>query len=139
LIIDFKKNKDKDNEIDIFLNLCDNVEKYLPEIIDKYYTILLKELYDEKLEVETLLELNELFNVLIIYDINIESKNNKMEEIKQENNEKIEDNQELIKENKEEGQENKNNEKEEIKIEKKEDNNSPIENQKVEEQNVKNE
>ena len=61
------------------------------------------------------------------------------EEIKQENNEKIEDNQELIKENKEEGQENKNNEKEEIKIEKKEDNNSPIENQKVEEQNVKNE
>ena len=77
LIIDFKKNKDKDNEIDIFLNLCDNVEKYLPEIIDKYYTILLKELYDEKLKVETLLELNELFNVLRIYDINIESKNNK--------------------------------------------------------------
>ena len=86
LLNDFKKNnnkdKNKDNEIGIFLNLNDDLEKFIPEIIDKYYNILLTELYDEKLKIETLLELNELFNELRIYDINIEIKINKKINIK---------------------------------------------------------
>ena len=84
LLNDFKKNNNKntDKEIDIFLNLNDNIEKFLPEIIDKYYNILLTELYDEKLKIETLFEINQLFNELRIYDINVEIKINKKINIK---------------------------------------------------------
>ena len=84
LLNDFKKNNinDKNKEIDIFLNLNNDIEKFLPEIIDKYYNTLLTELYEEKIKIETLFELNELFNELRIYDINIDTKITKKINIK---------------------------------------------------------
>ena len=71
------KNNNKDNEIDIFLNLNNNFEKYICEIVDKYYINLLTQLYAEKLKIETLIEINELFNELRIYNLDIQVKNDK--------------------------------------------------------------
>ena len=71
------KNNNKDNEIDIFLNLNNNFEKYICEILDKYYNNLLTQLYAEKLKIETLIEINELFNELRIYNLDIQVKNDK--------------------------------------------------------------
>ena len=73
------KNNIKDKEINLFLNLNNNIKEFLPDVINKYYNILLTQLSDEKIEIKTLIEINELFNELRIYDFNIEFKNNDKE------------------------------------------------------------
>ena len=75
------KNDIKDKDINLFLNLNNNIKVFLPEIINKYYNILLTQLSDEKLEIKTLIEINELFNELRIYDFNIELKNSDKESV----------------------------------------------------------
>ena len=70
LIKGFKNNNNSDNEINIFLNLEKNFNDYLNEIINKYFDILLNEIYDENIKYETLKEINEIFNVLRIYNFN---------------------------------------------------------------------
>ena len=72
LIKEEKNNNNKSNEI--FFNLNNNIKEFVPEIINKYYNILLTQLSDEKIKIETLIEINELFNELRIYDFNIEFK-----------------------------------------------------------------
>ena len=66
----FKNNNNSDNEINIFLNLEKNFNDYLNEIINKYFDILLNEIYDENIKYENLKEINEIFNVLRIYNFN---------------------------------------------------------------------
>ena len=73
---------EQNNELNLFLNLHNKFQDFLSEIIIKYYNILLTELVEEKLKLETLLEINELFNELRIYNFNVELKNNKKENIK---------------------------------------------------------
>ena len=76
-------NESKSNNKNIlFFNLNDNIKQFLPEIINKYYNILLTQLYDEQLKIDTLIELNELFNELRIYDFDIELKNNENNNIR---------------------------------------------------------
>ena len=75
LINEIKNNNDKDNEINLFLKFNNNIGETLPEIIEKHYNNLLKELYEEKLKIETLIEINELFNVIRIYNFEIDLKN----------------------------------------------------------------
>ena len=72
LIKEEKNNNNKSNEI--FFNLNNNIKEFVPEIINKYYNILLTQLSDEKIKIETLIEINVLFNELRIYDFNIEFK-----------------------------------------------------------------
>ena len=75
LINEIKNNNEKDNEINLFLKFNNNIGEIPPEIIEKYYNILLKELYEEKLNLETLFDINELFNVIRIYNFEIDLKN----------------------------------------------------------------
>ena len=75
------KNDIKDKDINLFLNFNNNIKVFLPDIFNKYYNILLTQLSDEKLEIKTLIEINELFNELRIYDFNIELKNSDKESV----------------------------------------------------------
>jgi hypothetical protein len=52
-------------------------------VINKYYDILLEDIFNENIKYETLLNLNELFNVLRIYNFSIKLNNNKKEIIHQ--------------------------------------------------------
>ena len=66
------RNSNNDNEINIFLNINNNNYKdFLSDRINKYYETLLEEIFDEKIKFETLRELNELFNILRIYNFDI--------------------------------------------------------------------
>ena len=76
------KNNNKDTQINLFLNFNDNIKTFLPEIINKYYNILLTQLCDEKLEIKTLIEINELFNEVRIYNFDIELNNNEKDIIR---------------------------------------------------------
>ena len=66
--------------MDIFLKLNNNYKDSLPEIVNKYYDILLENIFDENINIETLININALFNILRIYNFNIKlnpSKNTK--------------------------------------------------------------
>ena len=76
-------NESKNNKENfLFLKLNNNIKEFLPETINKYYNILLSELCQEQLKITTLIEINELFNELRIYDFDIEIKNNENNNIK---------------------------------------------------------
>jgi hypothetical protein len=75
-----KKDYINDKEMDIFLKLNNNYKDSLPEIVNKYYDILLENIFDENINIETLININALFNILRIYNFNIKlnpSKNTK--------------------------------------------------------------
>ena len=81
LINYYKKNNTNDNEINLFLNLNDSIKDYLPKIINKYFDNLLNEIYEEFIKFETLKEINELFNILRLYNFDVKLNNNKKENI----------------------------------------------------------
>ena len=76
-----QNNTNNDNEINLFLNLDDSAKDYLPKTINKYFDILLNEISDEFIKFETLKEINELFNILRIYNFDIKLNDNKNEKI----------------------------------------------------------
>ena len=71
------KNNNNDKEINIFLNIKNNSKEFLYNIINKYFDILLEQILDENIKFETLKEINELFNVLRVYNFDINLINNK--------------------------------------------------------------
>ena len=82
LISELKSNNNKDKIDNIFFNLTENIKSFLPEIINRYYNKLLTQLCEEKLDLETLIEINQVFNELRIYDFDIVLNNNEKENIK---------------------------------------------------------
>ena len=50
LINKIKNNNHDNNEINILLNLNNNYKDYLPKILNKYFDIFLKEIYDENIK-----------------------------------------------------------------------------------------
>ena len=71
-----KINNNNNNEINILLNLNNNYKDYLPKLINKYFDILLKEIYEENIKYETIKEINEIFNILRIYNLDYKFNNN---------------------------------------------------------------
>ena len=70
LIKNYKNNSNNENEINIFINLEKNYNEYINEVINKYFDILLCEIYDENIKYETLKNINEIFNILRLYNFN---------------------------------------------------------------------
>ena len=77
LITNAKKDYNNDKEMDIFLKLNNNYKDSLTEIVNKYYDILLEKIFDENINIETLTDINSLFNVLRIYNFNFKLNSNK--------------------------------------------------------------
>ena len=59
---------ENNNEINIFLNLNNNFKDNLSKIINKYFDILMKDIFDENIRYENLKEINEMFNILRLYN-----------------------------------------------------------------------